>query len=92
MKINYIEIKFSFSLCTAEGHLKWLWSGGVRDEGSSAWYWEQSGVEITEFFWGFTYPQMEQNPAKAAIAFNVYAAGWGDFPFDTPYRFGMFCQ
>jgi len=76
------------------GHeFPWFWTGAVRDENSSVWYWAETGAPLTDIFWGYTYPGMESDSVKAAIAFSNRWDGMGDFHFNERYySWGIMCQ
>jgi len=53
----------------------------MKVEGSTTWYWETTGAEITEFYWGIDQPKYE-NPFNADICFRIFVHpennGWYD--------------
>jgi len=67
----------------------------VRDENSTVWYWEQTGVEIAEdeFHWSPYAGDMDDLPEKASIAFNYGNwDGMKDQPYEGIGRWALMCQ
>jgi len=53
-----------------------FWIGALRDEGSTSWYWEDTGAEITKFYWGPDEPSMDAELVRSCIDFS--SDGWYD--------------
>jgi len=68
-----------------------LWSGALRDEGSATWYWEETGAEITEFYWGSGQPTMNEDLVRSCISFNFYFGGMDDDNCDE-YFLDVMCE
>jgi len=62
-----------------EYHFTWFWSDALRDEGSTTWYWEETGAEITEFYWDPINPHRTRIwSGLALILISSYLGGLDD--------------
>jgi len=50
----------------------------LRDADSTSWYWEETGAEITDFYWAKDNPSMNADLVKSCIDFNYFYGGWDD--------------
>jgi len=69
----------------------WFWISAMRDEGSTTWYWETTGAEITEFYWKLGQPSMDEVLVKTCINFSSASAGWDDDAC-TKYYLDAMCE
>jgi len=77
---------------TKEYDWNWFWTGALRDEGSTAWYWEETGAEITEFYWGFGQPSMDQDLVRSCIDFSFTSGGWDDDSCESFLLLDVMCE
>jgi len=58
-----------------------FWTDGLKDEDSTTWYWETTGAEIAEFFWGVNQPDYDNPfPGRMCFQFLIHPKniGWYD--------------
>jgi len=69
---------------------EWFWTGALKDANSTRWYWEPTGNDITEFFWGPLEPNLEDDLTRVCIDFR-FEMNWQDDKCDA-FRIGTICE
>jgi len=63
----------------------------LKDFNSTTWYWEETGAEIADFYWGDNQPDLDAFFARSCIEFSFLFGGWDD-EVCVDYAFNAMCQ
>lgn len=68
-----------------------FWSGALRDENSTEWYWETSGnsTQDSDFHWGIEEPTMENSTGCLGIVFSPARGGNKDVECESAWVCAM---
>jgi hypothetical protein len=89
----YLIVKNNTFLLSAEYIAFPIWTAGNRKAQDERWFWSTTGVDITEFNWAESFPQLEISQ-HACILFSVPVRGWQDYlcEIPAPNSPGLLCE
>jgi len=71
-----------------------FWTYAMKDAFTTTWYWETTGAEITEFFWGLSQPKYD-DPYDLNLCISIFIhpenLGWYD-NLCTYWKYGVICE